>query len=227
MRQPDLKQKVIELRKEGKTYQEIMNILKVDVPKSTLSYWCRSIPLPNDYQRKVREYNLFNLEKARKIALEIQKKKRKYYLESLNSRNAHLAQMTGDPNIAKIALAVLYLGEGRKNIKRSSLMFGNSDPSIIRFFLSLLRYCYNIDESKFRCTVQCRADQKTGELEKFWQDVTKISPSQFYKARIDHRTVGKISKKPEYRGVCRLDYFSAEILIELSQIAEMLCKRTL
>lgn len=217
-----MKQEVLSLRKEGKTYKEIARSLKVSIPKSTLSYWCRSIPLPNGYDRKVREYNLSNLEKARKIALRIQKKKRRNYLESLRSRNAHLAQIIKDPNVAKIALAVLYLGEGRKNIKRSSLMFGNSDPNIVKFFLDLLRVCYNIDESKFRCTVQCRADQKIEELEKFWQDITKVPPSQFYKARIDSRTVGKISKKPEYRGVCRIDYFSAELLIELLQISEII-----
>jgi hypothetical protein len=217
-----MKQKVLSLRKKGKTYKEIARFLKVSLPKSTLSYWCRSVPLPNGYNRKVREYNLSNLEKARKVALLIQKKKRKNYLESLKNRNTHLAQLIRNPNVAKIALAVLYLGEGRKNIKRSSLMFGNSDPNIVKFFLDLLRVCYNIDESKFRCTVQCRADQKIEELEKFWQDITKVSPSQFYKTRIDPRTVGKISKKPEYRGVCRIDYFSAELLIELLQISEII-----
>lgn len=222
MKRSIVKQKVLSLRKEGKTYKEIARSLKVSLPKSTLSYWCHSMPLPNGYDRKVREYNLSNLEKARKVALRIQKKKRKNYLESLKSRNAHLAQIIKDPNVAKIALAVLYLGEGRKNIKRSSLMFGNSDPNIVKFFLDLLRVCYNIDESKFRCTVQCRADQKIEELEKFWQDITKVPPSQFYKARIDPRTVGKISKKPEYRGVCRIDYFSAELLIELLQISEII-----
>ncbi|MCX6766823.1 MAG: hypothetical protein NT170_03565 [Candidatus Moranbacteria bacterium] len=222
MKRPSVKQKALNLRKQGKTYQEIARSLKVSLPKSTLSYWCRSIPLPNGYDRKVREYNLSNLGKARKVALQIQKKKRKDYLELLRGRNTHLARLIKDPNIAKIALAVLYLGEGRKNIKRSSLMFGNSDPNIVKFFLDLLRVCYNIDERKFRCTVQCRADQKIEELEKFWQNVTKVPPSQFYKARVDPRTVGKISKKPEYKGVCRIDYFSAELLIELLQIGEII-----
>jgi len=222
MNRQSIKQKVLNLRRKGKTYQEIIRSLKFSVPKSTLSYWCRSAPLPNGYNRKVREYNLSNLGKARKIALRIQKKKRKDYLESLRGRNTHLARLIKDPNVAKIALAVLYLGEGRKNIKRSSLMFGNSDPNIVKFFLDLLRVCYNVDEKKFRCTVQCRADQKTEKLEKFWQDVTKIPQIQFYKARVDPRTVGKISKKPEYKGVCRIDYFSAELLIELLQISEII-----
>ena len=101
-------------------------------------------------------------------------------------------------------------------------MFGNSDPSIISLFMSLLRYCYNIDESKFRCTLQCRADQNTKKLEKFWSQITKIPLSQFYKARVDPRTIDKPSKKLNYKGVCRIDYFSADLFIELKQIAEII-----
>jgi len=101
-------------------------------------------------------------------------------------------------------------------------MFGNSDPPIITLFLSLLRRCYNIDENKFRCTLQCRADQNIPKLEKFWSQVTKIPMPQFYKARIDPRTIGKPSRKPDYKGVCRIDYFSGDIFMELKQIMEVI-----
>ncbi len=222
MNRVELKQKVIKLRMEGKTYKEILELLEADLSKSTLSSWCRKLSLPDDYGRKIREYNLYNLEKARKVALEKQRKERNIYLESIKKRNAHISRLVKDKEIAKIALAVLYLGEGRKNIKRGSLMFGNSDPNIIKLFLHLMRFCYPVDESKFRCTVQCRADQKIDELEKFWAKVTKIPPSKFYKTRIDPRTTGKKSKKPDYKGVCRIDYFSAELLIELLTIGEIL-----
>ncbi|MFA5926198.1 MAG: hypothetical protein WC831_04670 [Parcubacteria group bacterium] len=217
-----MKQKVLELRKRGKTYKEILNALKVDVPKSTLSCWCRSIFLPSGYRRKVRKYNLINLEKARKIALLVRKKKRYAYLELLKNRNVHLSKLIQNRNIAKIALASLYLGEGQGNIKRGSLMFGNSNPLIIKLFLNLLRRCYDIDEKKFRCTLQCRADQNVKKLEIFWSHATGISAGQFYKAQIDPRTKGKPSKKLDYKGVCRIDYFSAEILIELLQIPEII-----
>jgi hypothetical protein len=85
-----------------------------------------------------------------------------------------------------------------------------------------LRYCYNIDESKFRCTIQCRADQDIQKLEKFWSEATNISLKQFYKARIDPRTIGKLSIKKEYKGVLRIDCFSAKILQELLEIPRIL-----
>lgn len=218
-----LKEKVIRLRKQGKTYFKIQKSLKQNIPKSTLSYWCRNIPLPGNYQRKIEEYNKFNLDKARKIAFIVNKNKREKYLKSVANRNKHLPIIFKNKNVGKIAVALLYLAEGRKK-RRGSLMFGNSDPFIIDLFLHLLRYCYNIDETKFRCTLQCRADQNIKKLEKFWSQVTKISLSQFYKARIDSRTIGKPSKKLDYKGVCRIDYFSADLYIELTQIPKIIYK---
>lgn len=203
---------------------EINSTLGTKIPKSTLSNWCCGIPLPNSYQRKVRDYNLANLKVAREIALDGQRKKRNEYLNLIRNRNNHLSQLIKSRDVAKIALAVLYLGEGQKNIKKGSLMFGNSDPLIVKLFLDLLRHCFNIDDRKFRCTLQCRADQDIKKLEKFWSKITKIPLSQFYKVQVDPRTKGKPSKKIDYKGVCRIDYFSAEVLIELLQIPEIIHK---
>lgn len=216
-----LKGSVIKLRERGKTYSEIQRILRTKIAKSTLSYWCQNIPLPMGYQRKVKEYNKFNLNKARKIAFTANREKREKYLKSVIRRNAHLRGILENRDIAKVALTMLYLGEGSKT-QRGSLMFGSSDPFIISLFLHLLRYCYNIDESKFRCTLQCRADQNIKKLEKFWSKITNIVPAQFYKARIDSRTIGKPSRKQDYKGVCRIDYFSADVFTELLQIPKII-----
>src|SRR3989344_1422319 len=47
-------------------------------------------------------------------------------------------------------------------------------------------------------------------------------PKHFYTARIDPRTKGKRSQKQNYKGVCRIDYFSGHIFTELMQIGNML-----
>lgn len=215
-----LRTKAISLRKRGKTYGEINNILHKFVPKSTLSYWCKNIILSSSQQENIKKHILKNIIAGQKIAVSVNKQKREKYLQSVEDRIKHLENVIKNKDVAKIALSMIYLGEGAKN-HRAALMIGNSDPAIISLFLRLLRYCYNIDEVKFRCTVQCRADQNIKELERFWSKVTKISPKQFYKARIDPRTVGKPSKKPDYKGVCRIDYFSADIYTELMKIAKI------
>jgi hypothetical protein len=219
-----IKEKVIALRKKGKMYSEILDVLGASVSKSTLSGWCKNVPLPLGFEKRIKEYNKFHLIKARKIALEKKKIKREKYLDEIKKRNLHLFKLLENKDIAKIALAMLYIGEGRKAGK-NSIMFGNSNPFIINLFLDLLRFCYKLDEKKFRCTLQCRADQDIIKLEKFWSSITKIPLSQFYKAQIDKRTIGKKSKKPDYKGVCRIDYFNAEIFLELIQISEIIYNR--
>jgi hypothetical protein len=217
-----LKPKVLALRRAGKTYGEIQKVLGKRIPKSTLSYWCKDVLLPQEYQERIKKLILSNSQKGRQIALSVNRIRREKYLQSVNDRNSSLPFRLKNKDTAKIALAMLYLGEGSKNPKRGSLMFGNSDPLVVDLFLSLLRYCYKIDESKFRCTFQCRADQNIKKLEKFWARITKIPLSRFYKARVDPRTIGKPSKKLDYKGVCRIDYFSADIFIDLLEIPKII-----
>lgn len=222
-----LKEKAIKLRKRGKTYLEIQKILKVAIPKSTLSYWCSKVKLPKRHQDKIRKIVLNNTQRGREVALVVNRIKREKYLQSVADRNKHLIAVLKNKDTAKIALAVLYLGEGAKNYKRGSMMFGNSDPFIINLFLHLLRYCYDIDESKFRCTLLCRADQNIKKLERFWSQITKIPSLRFYKTRIDPRTIGKPSKKLDYKGVCKIDYFSADLFIELMTIPRIIYKNNM
>jgi len=216
-----LKQKIIALRKSGKTYTEICKVIGVNISKGTLSDWCGSISLSPKQRQRVERLIKRGTSKGRAVALVVNKLKRERYIQTVRSRINHLHNKLKDRNTAKIALTMLYLGEGSKK-QRGSLMFGNSDPMVIRLFLNLLRCCYDIDENKFRCTLQCRADQNIKRLEKFWSKITDIPLSQFYKARIDPRTIGKPSRKLDYKGVCRIDYFSGDVFMELKQIVNVI-----
>lgn len=219
-----LKIKARELRSEGKTYSEIRDFLNVNIPKSTLSGWCSDVILPESYLQKIKVFNKLHLDNVRNKAVKLKKEKRKIFFQELILKNQSVIKIfRKNQHTRKIVLAVLYLTEGSKT-ERGSLMFGNSDQFIVRMFIDLLRECYKIDESKFRITVQCRADQDINFLEKFWSKTTQISLSQFYKTRVDKRTIGQKSKKPDYKGVCRIDYFSSFIDLELKHIAKMMAK---
>jgi hypothetical protein len=215
-----LKEKTIELRKGGQTYGEIREILKIPIPKSTLSHWCKNIKLSKSQKIRVKQKISKNAAKGRKAALETNKKKRVAYLKEVKKRISHLSTKIDNKDTAKIALAMLYLGEGNKD--GNGLTFGNSNPIIIKIYLNLLRHCYNIDENKFRCTVQCRADQNTKKLELFWSKITAVPLKKFYKTRIDPRTIGKPSKKLDYKGVCRINYFSNDLFYEIKSIIEVI-----
>ena len=217
-----LKNKALLLRKQQKTYTEIQQILGQKIPKSTLSHWCRDLKMSDQYKDMVRQKNHDNLKHARIIALQSKKDKKESFLTTIRKQAPLLRQLFNNQVLSKLILAILYMCEGSRSKGRSSLMFGNSDPFIVSLFMRLLRFCYSIDETKFRCTVQCRDDQDTKELEQFWSKITNIPKNQFYKARVDPRTIGKPSKKPNYKGVCRIDYFSSRILNELSEIMNII-----
>ncbi len=219
-----LRQQAEQLRRKGKTYSEIKSLLKTNTPKSTLSYWCRNITLPKSYNAKVQRLNKLNFAKAREVSSRNRGERREAFFKDMDSRNKGLLRFFANNDYSrKITLSILYLAEGSKSA-RGSLMFGNSDPAIVLMFVNLMRECYKLDERKFRCTLQCRADQDIQKLEKFWSKTTKIPLNQFYRARVDKRTLGQISKKQSYKGVCRIDYFSSAVDLELKRVAQQMLK---
>lgn len=203
------------MRLNGKTFSQINNELGLEIPKSTMSDWCRDLVLEGRFLEKLENSKLDSL----RSAWDSNAKKRKLYLESLFKKNETINEKLLDKQVMKLLLAMLFWGEGSKSGGR--LTFANSDPNMVKFYLKLLRKAYKTDESKFRCTLQCRADQDVEKLEVFWSNITDIPKNKFYKARIDRRTIGKITKKFDYKGVCVLDYFSADIFNELKVITQI------
>lgn len=100
-------------------------------------------------------------------------------MKSIVLKNIPVANQIGELNTAKIALAMLCLGEASKYDPKTGRRFylGNTDPRII--FIELLKRCFRFDMEKVRCTVQCRADQNTEKLERYWRRVTKIPKNCF------------------------------------------------
>ena len=214
-------EKARELRSLGKTYTEIKLTLQADIPKSTFSSWFKDIKLPEYYRQKIIDLNGVHLSKVRYLAREANKIRREQYLKKINEMNIPVAQTILNKNTAKIALAMLCLGEASKSGHSSSFYFGNSDPKTIVLFLELLKACYNFDLKKVRCTVQCRDDQDIQALEKFWRETTSIPKELFYKTRVDKRTIGKATKKSNYKGVLRIDYFDYNVRYELESLASL------
>lgn len=220
VRKEQVRQHAILLRRKGKTYPQISQVLG-GIPKGTLSYWLRGVPISLTQRTKMRHAALRKLVRARQKSVVVRQQRRKAYFEDVHARHTHILRWLEKRDIALLTLATLYLAEGGKT-QRGALAFGNSDPGIIRRFLQLLRFCYIIDEAKFRCTVQCRADQSFSQLERFWSRTTRIPHSQFYTTRVDPRSKGKRTQKIDYKGVCKIDYFSAQVFHELMVVGKIL-----
>lgn len=211
------------LRAKGKTYGEIQKIIDLRIPKSSLSWQCKDVLLPKGYRERINRLNLQGLAKGRRIATEMNKIKREEFSKFLQKRNIPIAKKIHTITTARIALAMLCLGEASKyNPKtRRTFSLGNTDSRIILLFLGLLRHCFPFNLEKVRATVQCRADQDPVALKSYWQKVTNIPARLFYKPLIDPRTKGKPTKKPNYHGVLRIDYFDTKVQLELESLADL------
>lgn len=212
----------INLRLQGKTYQEINVLLNRQIPKSTISYWFRGLELSSEIQENLSKKIAQKLIVARKKAVAANKVIRDKFQKHINSINLPISRRVNEPEVAKIALAMLCLGEASKSASKSGFYLGNSDPRIVIIFMKLLSQCFNIDKSKFRFTIQCRADQNVILLEKFWREMVGVSSGQFYSPRIDPRTIGKPTKNTSYRGVLRVDYIDKKVQLELESLANLI-----
>lgn len=213
------------MRSEGHTYSEIRGTLNVKIPKGTLHSWFKDIVLPKTYYSKIAKLNVEHLKKARLVAAKVNKIKRKTFLSGLDKLNLAMVDSIYSHETAKIALAMLCLGEASKYKATKSFNLGSSDPRIIVIFLALLKICFDFNPEKIRCTVQCRADQDVDELERFWRRVTGVPKRLFYKARIDPRTVGKPTKKLDYKGVLRVDYLDTKAQLDLESLSDLIYNR--
>ena len=216
-----IKKQVVRLRSQGKTFSEINNLLGVRISKSTLSNWCSGVTMSGDSHKRISDVIKFNFSVAREKAWEKTRLKKKNHILGVYAANLFLKKLLKRNTVARIALATLYLAEGAKK-GSGCVMLGNSDPGIIKLFIYLMQIVFHIDKRKYRCTVQCRADQDIKKLESFWSEITGIPLSQFYGARIDKRTIGKRTVRESYRGVCRVDYLSSAIFQELMEIGKIL-----
>ncbi|MBM3283310.1 hypothetical protein FJY90_03575 [Candidatus Gottesmanbacteria bacterium] len=211
------------LRSLGKTYGEIVRQIGTRIPKSTLSDLVQGVILPQNYEEKISKLNTTNLNLGRKKAVIINKIKRKEFLDGLINKNKPIAKIITDRKVAKIALAMLCLGEAaRYSSGGGRFSLGSSDPQIIVILLKLLTICFELNLRKIRATVQCRADQNTVILERYWQKITGIPKVLFYKPLIDPRTKGKPTKKKDYMGVLRIDYFDTKLQLELETLADLI-----
>ena len=116
---------------------------------------------------------------------------------------------------------MLYWGEGAKGgiVGRNNVVdLANSDPKMVKVFLSFLRKIYSVDEKKFRCLLYCYSNQNPKKLMKFWSDLTEIPLSQFTKpyVRKDFRLEGR----KMIHGLIHIRYADKKLLIEIENMID-------
>jgi len=177
------------LRAEGKTLQEIADVL--DVSKSSVSIWVRDVPFTPSKRRygAQRRPHPFHERKLREIA-------------ECNAEGLRLVGTLSRGGFFAAGIA-LYAGEGSKT--DGAIRFANSDPSMMAFFAAWIREFFEIDESRLRMRVYLHEGWDLDAAEDHWSSVTGVPRTQFGKA---YRAVAdpSIRRNKHEFGCAYLDY---------------------
>jgi transposase-like protein len=196
------KEKAIILRESGKSLSEISE--ELGVSKSTVSLWTKNVVLDGratmiieDKARMSRAKGHATLHKKKLNRLNVAEKEATKLLEKIKF----------DENTAIIALSIMYWCEGIKD--DNGVAFTNSDPELVRAFISMLEKIFEIDRKKFTVCLHIHDYHNESDSLNFWSQAIGIPLNQFtktYKKKSNH----KYSHKG-YKGCVRISYFNSHI----------------
>ena len=173
------------LRSDGASLDEI--VLQLQVPKSTVRYWCRDIVLSQSQQRRIFEKQKM----SGKEAAERVRQKRIVLIERLRKEGA---KQIGRLSAKELLLAgtALYWAEGYRK-GDGEFGFTNSDPTMIRFIIRWLKECCKVEADRIHARICINAIHKNRmkEVKEFWIEATGLPEDQFSKPTF----INVVSKK--------------------------------
>lgn len=128
-------------------------------------------------------------------------------------------RLTNKEKRLKVAGIMLYWAEGAKSnpSKRSwTVDFANSNPEMIKLFLSFLRTICGIDEERIRIYLYAYADQDVEGIKGYWQKITGVSLKQFTKPYIRKDFLLEKSGKMKY-GLVHVRYTDKKLLLQIEK----------
>ncbi len=203
-----LKEKAKKLRRQGYSYREISENLKV--AKSTASLWTSNEPISESGKKRMNNLIVVSQIKARKILLEKQEKYRKNLFSQclvLNGKQEY------SKNDFKLFLSLLYWAEGSKTEKR--VCFTNSDPEMVGVYMRLLRASFDIKEEKISAVIHLHNYHNHQTMINFWSKITGIDKKRISIYNKEHS--GK-KRKNDYKGCISIQYGDYRIFDEIMLI---------
>jgi hypothetical protein len=197
-----------------------------NVAKSTLHYWLSSVEYPKNKIIQSRKEWVKNIQP---LGAKANHQKRLDKLKIIEERaikeikeNNHIKEAQ------KALLSILYWAEGAKG-RKDIVSFANTDPKLTILFITLLRNCFNLDESKFRVRIHLHYYHNENKVKKFWSDLLDVPVAQFGKTYWKKRGTNKIYRKNE-AGICFVRYNSMalkeEIMFYARNMADSLINKT-
>lgn len=196
--------KAIELRKEGLSYERILQL--VGVSKGTLSQWLKDIPLTDK-----QVVSLKGRAKSRYAGAKANQTRAKSKKEQIfEAARKEAQQLVGKPLF--VAGLMLYWAEGTKN--GATVAFTNSDPAMVRLMMRWFREICCVPEKKFRILVFIHSLLINDDWQQKWIEVTGVPLSQFNRPHVKP-TITKHRKNKLYEGTCVIKINDVALLAKI------------
>src|ERR1035437_5465266 len=194
------RQRAIDLRKKGKTYNEINR--ELNISKSTLSDWLSEFPLTED------QLNLLQKSKTRSRLIAAEKnriKKQRKHDKRLEVTYQEEKKRWSTLTKREIELAgiFLYWGEGAKLIN-GPISLNNTDPQVLKFTLYWLTYALEIPKAKIEVFLHLYNDMDIKKEMEYWSRELKMPLKQFAKPYIKESSRISLTHKGFGHGTCGL-----------------------
>lgn len=201
------------MRLEGLTYSQIKAVLPV--AKSTLCEWFKDLPYP--------EHTYFTnrsawMEHIRELSARSKRntriKKEEQIIARVKDEVGSWSNLSS-VEMQKSLLAMLYWAEGQKSPELNCpVKFANTDPRLCLLFVTLLRNCYKIDESKLRIRIYVHWYHNIKDIISYWSNLLRVDKSLFSRTYYKKRSLKKRFRK-NFAGICFITYFSVDLRREI------------
>lgn len=188
--------KAVRLRKEGRSYSEIKE--KIRVSKSSLSLWLRDVPLTEKQILSLKKNKEKAVEKFR-ITMRLKREERlnNYY----NQQRKTWLPLTDREEF--IAGLFLYWGEGGK-ANRNTISINNTDPAVVKFARYWIANSLNIPLAKIKVQIHLYKDMQINKELSYWEGELGIPKTQFLKPYIKESNRTSLDQKGFGHGTCGL-----------------------
>ena len=192
----DLREQARELRREGRTYDEIEEALGVS--RSSVSLWVRDLPRPE--RRKTPEERREYMERVHWGPLRERRDQERRALKE--SAAAEIGRLS-DRELFVLGVGI-YWSEGAKDKaydRRESVALINSDPDVVTVYLAWLRLL-GVDPSRLRFRVHIHESGDVEGAQRFWADLVGVDRAELQRTSLkkhNPRTVRK-NTGDNYRG---------------------------
>jgi hypothetical protein len=189
-----LRLRAIQLRESGFSYTEILKEIKV--PKSTLAYWVKGIPL-DDQQESLLKSRMIERQKRGRFSTSIALRARKVYRDKMAYDDAEKEFNTWKGETAFMAGISLYWAHGGK--KSGYFQFISNDNEMLVFMVKWIRKYLGISKKDLIFRLFIHEPNKAQNIEDFWSKSLSVPKDRLKITKVGGRGM---HKNPQYKGSC-------------------------